>query len=176
MTTPVEWWERTRKDESRIISWLQRQHVGEMQASNSIMGLLFRFPEARTGYQKELADFVEDEARHARELVACLKRRGASIILNHSSRYWAQQPSPSSFIEACAMSAHAEALALVRIQVVADDLTAPWDIRTAFLGIAEDEKRHVELFRAIAGEDALESRLKAHLAGVAALGVELKNG
>jgi len=103
-----------------------------------------------------------------------LRARGEepAVIADKAERYWrATLPGIESWDTGCAVAAHAEAMRLERIRVIAADPDAPADVREVFARILPQEEFHERAFRTFSTDAALTATLHQHLAGAQALGL-----
>lgn len=157
MKTSAQWWSEVKQDPILFNTWLQKQYRGEVTASRRIMEVA-KMAESPL-HVEVLHRIAKDEARHASWVKELLEARDIEVIddsMNAENRYWATvKLSIKDFFSAMAVAAHAEAMRLERIKVIAMDDEAPEDVRTVFLKILADEVFHEEAFRTLAGEDAM---------------------
>ena len=171
--TSLEWWHSIRHCHEEVCAWLQKQAYGEEQAAKRIASLA-QDTDLPFETRVVLDRISEDEAKHAAWIKHCLKRRGLLALDEHENRYWKEAlKDVGTKDEIFAAAAHAEAMRLERIRVIAYDKTAPWDIYETFNGILKDEERHAAEFRKLASTEALEKMLPRHQEGLKALGLVL---
>lgn len=188
MRTSLEWWNETKRDEKKLVEWLKKQYHGELTAAERI--------ETYIASDRIMADLkerkifnpdvwklqiiMEDERRHAGWIGNLLEARGVvpSRLDDKVEMYWdsikqtfTSEGKDISTEEAIALAAHAETMRLERIRVIAHDITAPADIRTAFQRILVDESWHAKTFRDMSTEAMLASTLIAANNGRTALGL-----
>lgn len=170
--TSQQWWDEVKADEKLLSDWLVRQYRGEVTAAKRIN----QFAELYASDDKNkkvLNVIAEQEAQHAswiRELLAT--RNIKPSIKGAEKRYWKETLSGINSLESgAAVAAHAEAMRLERIRVIAADESAPADIRHTFILILRDEQFHEYAFRAMAGEAAMAEALHSHREGRKALGL-----
>lgn len=177
-TTPrssATWWVETRGDPQRLTAWLLAQYRGEVTAGERIARLrdVHARPESRA--YRLLTVIAEQERRHADWVAALLRARGIepAIVGAAEARYWRRTlPGIADLETGCAVGAHAERMRLERIAVIADDASAPADIRAVFAAILPQERFHERAFRSLATPESLEATRDAHALGRAALGLE----
>jgi rubrerythrin len=174
--TSAEWWAEVKADPEKLLDWLHKQQIGEVMAA-------VRMQEFADTYGKQAKDpkwvkTVEEIARQEEEhgqWIAKLIRTRTSGVLHDilpSYRYWEKTlPGIESWASGCAVAAHAEAMRLERIRVIAGDPDAPEDIRDVFAKILPQEEFHEKAFRAFASDEALTKALENHQAGMNALGL-----
>jgi hypothetical protein len=176
MKTSEQWWNSVRHDERKFATWLQKQYRGEMTAVSRLLGVLHNYSGHFTQKQERvIMEIVKQERDHASWVRGLLISRGLSCAFSPKeaeSRYWQTQKIQNpSFSELMAIAAHAEGMRLERIQVIADDATAPSDVRDVFRRILRDETFHERAFRQIAGEDAMSRTRYTHEKGRRLLGL-----
>ena len=158
MKTSAQWWEEVKNDPARFNEWLLKQYRGETTAAQRILEVA---KGAENPQQVNILFIIANqEAQHAVWVENLLKARGISVRgLDHADaekRYWATvKKSIKDFTSAMAVAAHAEAMRLERINVIATDPEAPEDVREVFKLILIDELFHERAFRELAGADAM---------------------
>lgn len=170
------WWNEVKQDEEKLVKWLKDQYHGEVTAGDRIFDIsnLAVYKDVFRSLRKIAAQ----EYAHANWIKGLLDSRGIPAeVLVKESRYW-QQTLPENHMELpleqlAAIGAHAEAMRLERIRVIAADESAPADIRKVFQNILPQEEFHEETFRNIAGEKAVAEALASHELGVNALGLTI---
>lgn len=156
MRTSAEWWQEVKNDPAKFNEWLLKQYRGEVTASDRIFEVA-KMAE-NPAQVNVLTKIANDEAKHAGWVQGLLANRGIfDIETEHAeARYWAAvKPSIKDFFSAMAVAAHAEAMRLERIQVIAFDPEAPKDVQAIFKAILADELFHEAAFKALAGEEAM---------------------
>lgn len=169
------WWERTRDDPERLTAWLYAQYRGEVTAARRILELRDGHAPAGSRAHRLLTVIAGQEQTHAGWVGDLLRARGLAPELRGEpeGRYWRAPLAAIVDLETgCAVGAHAEAMRLARIRVIADDLRAPADIRAVFARILPQEVFHERAFRALATPDSLASTRDAHDLGTRLLGLE----
>jgi len=170
--TSQQWWQEVSKDKEKLHAWLQKQHYGEVQASHRVHALVDQF--RLTGNIKEKIETIaKDEARHAAWIKEILNARHIETLPTHEERYWKETMTFTDAIGAFAVAAHAEKMRLSRIEVIANDVTAPWDIREAFVKILMDEVLHEKIFRELTPKEEYERARGFHEKGAESLGLTL---
>lgn len=177
MKTSKEWWSEVKADNAKLVDWLKRQYRGEVSAVQRLNTVKLTFEMDMTAEQfNNLSLIASQEAMHARWIKDLLEERGIQADAdqeNAETRYWSEVDlSYSDFLTTMAVGAHAEQMRLERIRAIAEDKTAPWDIREAFIRIAADESYHAKFFTEAAGADALKATENDHEAGKRLLGLE----
>lgn len=171
--TSQQWWAEVKNDPKKLNGWLVRQYRGEATASKRIVEFADRFaPDAVT--KRILNTIAEQEKQHAEWVLELLKTRGIEPdIKDAEKRYWKETMSDiQTFATGAAVGAHAERMRLERIETIANDASAPADIRETFKRILRDELFHAAAFEQMAGPEALERTLPSHRRGREALGLE----
>jgi rubrerythrin len=176
MRTSAEWWQAVKADPALLLDWLRKQYHGEATAAVRMREFLAQFgTEARDPkWVATVEEIARQEEMHAAWVGGLLRARGEepAVIIGKSERYWqATLPGIESWESGCAVAAHAEAMRLDRIRVIAADLDAPADIREVFARILPQEEFHERAFRAFASDEALTAALETHAAGAEALGL-----
>ena len=170
MKTSLQWWEEIKTDEHQLNAWLLKQHYGEKTAYTRITELQNRVPDRKS---KQILNLIaEQELTHSEWIEGLLTTRNFIPIATHSERYWKETLNDSlTLTELFAVAAHAEGMRLERINAIANDKTAPPDIREVFVKILKDETFHEKAFKALAGEIAYEAARGNHEKGLASLGL-----
>lgn len=172
MRTSEQWWNETKSDPEKLIQWLRKQYHGEVTASARIKkyALTSCTDEALKGTLELIA---AQELQHAAWVGSLLQSRGINPqVLEKTDRYWDETLKDiRSFETATAVAAHAEAMRLERIRVIANDEEAPTDIRRIFSRILVDEEFHERAFRQMAGQEAMSQTMMSAQRGRAAIGL-----
>jgi rubrerythrin len=173
MMTSREWWAVTRSDASALGSWLRDQYRGEATAAVRIEMLRDAFAAAGTRAHRVLTVIAAQERKHASWVGELLAARGQAVVVEEQAeRYWPQVVGLIADLETgAAVGAHAERMRLERIEVIAEDSSAPDDVRRVFAKILPEERFHERAFRALAGDAALQRTASAHALGREALGL-----
>lgn len=172
MKTSIEWWNETKANDAELINWLRNQYHGEVTAAERIE----RYCTAKLSEDDKrraiLKMIAAQERQHSRWVGDLLKARNAMPeILTKSERYWEIVLNKiESFEDAAGIAHHAETMRLERIRVIAEDETAPEDIRAVFSKILKDELFHAKAFASLAGKEAIEKLKPSHLKGTEAIG------
>lgn len=167
-----QWWEKVKQNKDLLNDWLIKQYRGEVTASDRII----KFSEQYCNdakHSKVLAIISEQEKTHAKWVLDLLQVRGITPdIANAEERYWKETLTEiESFETGAAIGAHAEAMRLERIKVIAEDKEAPEDIRNTFSKILVDELFHERAFREMAGYQAMQKTQGSHEKGMELLGL-----
>lgn len=172
------WWENIKANPDEMIDWLKDQYHGEITAHDRIMDFVEQFSPENPRHKKTLELIADQEKRHAAWVGDLLSTRGITpAVLDKEERYWQQTlPQVDSFESAAAVASHAERMRLERIRVIVSDDTADADIRAVFARILPEEEFHERAFRGMAGGEAMQAALEAHLAGRAAIGLIPEDG
>lgn len=173
--TSTEWWAATKHDPQLLTAWLLAQYRGEVTAAGRIEALRDRHARPGERAHRVLTTIAAQERRHAEWVGALLQARGlaAEVIGDPEGRYWRSAlPGIADLETGCAVGAHAEAMRLERIAVIAADRDAPADIRAVFARILPQEQFHERAFRGLATPASLAATRDAHALGRAALGLE----
>ncbi len=177
MRTSKEWWDETKKDSEKLVHWLKNQYHGEVTAAGRIHEMSHRFKDTKAS--TNLCLIAKQESDHATWIEKLLFDRNVKAsILEKEERYWKlfgknDRLYESSLEELAAIGTHAERMRLERIEVIANDETAPVDIRDTFTRILKDEIFHAKAFEEMTTEDCLKEALCHHLEGRNALGLEV---
>lgn len=164
------WWERTIKDEAKLILWLQKLQQTEIGGYDDYMVFIRQFePEERT--RKIFSNIADDELKHSGLIVDLLEARGYRNSLDDlSSTYWATMNENIIDLKtAAAVNYFGEALAAFRFEVIAEHKETPGDIKELLSKVLPDEQFHRETLKRIAGNDLLESMAEKHHRAVAEL-------
>ena len=172
MKTSQTWWNEVKASPSLLKEWLVKQYRGELTAASRIRKLALQF-NVNVHDLKTLSVIAQQEETHASWVLGLLTSRGITPSTeNAENRYWASTlPGIDSFETGTAVTTHAEAMRLERIQVISEDQTAPRDIREVFTKILVDEQFHERAFRSMTTSDALSKTYGNHELGRAALGL-----
>lgn len=173
--TSATWWAETRADPQRLLAWLLAQYRGEVTAAQRILALRDRHAAPGTRAHRVLTVIARQERDHAGWVGELLRVRGIEPELRGAAeaRYWRHTlPGIADLETGCAVGAHAEAMRLSRIEVIAADTSAPPDIREVFARILPQERFHERAFRSLASPDSIERTRDAHELGLRALGLQ----
>jgi len=176
MKTSQVWWNEVKANPILLADWLRDQYHGEVTAAGRIREFANMVTEPRV--KQVLTNISMQEADHAEWVKGLLEARGITAsVLQKEERYWDKTLSAEyrtmDTKDLAAIGAHAEAMRLERIKVIAEDKDAPADIRKVFAKILPQEKYHERAFRFIAGDEAMSKALDAHKEGLAALGLSI---
>jgi rubrerythrin len=171
--TSEQWWEEVKADPAKLESWLQKQYHGEVTAADRIRDFAEKFSQPDTRASRILNLIASQEMDHASWVGSLLVARGIEPrVLDKDERYWEQTlPQIGNFATGAAVAAHAERMRLERIRVIAHDLEAPDDIRTVFDRILPQEVFHERAFTSLAGPEAMQATVEAHLQGREVIGL-----
>lgn len=172
MKTSKEWWEETKADPAKLTDWLQRQYTGEVTAANRIIDFMKQY--ATNDRERHILAFIANQERlHAKWIKQCLLNRGIDPEVGESDKkYWKEtMPGITDFQTGAAVAYYAEKMRLERIRVIAEDRTAPWDVRDVFYRILPDEEGHEKMFYKLTNVQALEAALNNHEQGMETLGL-----
>jgi len=170
-----EWWDSVKSNPDKLNNWLLRQYRGEVTAGDRIRKLAT--DNITTLPEKDYIDLYRisvEEKRHAKWVGWLLFTRGIDpVVKDAEARYWSKTlpVAAKSSKHAYAVGAHAEAMRLERIKVIAEDESSPPDIRIVFSNILRDEIGHEETFRRLAGPEMMQEVLPSHQEGLALLGL-----
>lgn len=173
MKTTQQWLSEIKADPEKLIHWLQRQYVGEALAADRIQALA----DATQGRVNPILEKIAaDEKKHTQWVAELLTARGIKLQTPtyDGARYW--EPilqNLHTFSEIAGAGHHAEAMRLVRIRSLANDIEIDADIREVFARILSDEEMHSKAFAALSTPEAIESTRKLHNAGLELLGLEI---
>ena len=172
--TSVQWWNSIKINDKLLTDWLKSQYHGEATAAVRIRKFANEYA-VNTRQKRALEVVAGQEELHAGWVEKLLKSRGiiASILDKHE-RYWDKTlQGITSWETGCAVAAHAEAMRLERIRVIANDLYAPNDIRKVFQQILPQEEFHETIFRKFSNPEAMATTDINHIQGLEALGLIL---
>jgi rubrerythrin len=176
MRSSQQWWQSVKADPALLMDWLRKQYHGESMAAVRMRQFLECF--GNEAHDPRWVSTVEEIARqeemHASWVGELLRVRGEepALIPDKDERYWQQTlPGISSWETGCAVAAHAEAMRLERIRVIAADPDAPADVRDVFARILPQEEFHERAFRAFSSDASLTATLHQHTQGAQALGL-----
>lgn len=170
--TSTQWWAEIKDDKARFDGWLKRQLVGEETAATRIREFAQKYaPDDRT--RRTLDVIAGQEEQHAGWVRDLLVARGVQAGSEPAEkRYWRETlPEVGSFRTGAAVGAHAERMRLERIRAIADDESAPPDVRDVFRRILKDELFHERAFREMAGPEAMATTRASHERGLQVLGL-----
>jgi hypothetical protein len=175
MKTSQQWWDEVKVDQAKLIDWLKDQFHGEMMAAIRVQRLFLDGPvKLPTDQRAIILRISREEMLHARWIKKLLTNRGiAAEILIKEERYWNKVlPADESDAQELAAIAHlAETMRLERIQVIAEDKTAPHDIRKVFKKILPMELNHAKWFAEMTTEACVDAARDNHNLGLNALGL-----
>lgn len=173
METSKTWWARTKSDPLTLKDWLRDQFRGEATAAVRIELLRDRFAKSGSRAHRVLSVIAAQERKHAAWVGELLAARGERLVVEEKAeRYWPQVLGSIHDLETgAAVGAHAERMRLERIETIANDASAPDDVRRVFARILPEERFHERAFRSLAGEAALVRTADAHELGREALGL-----
>lgn len=171
--TSEEWWHEVKNNPDELLRWLENQFHGEQTAVERITSFAAEYAEPDTRNWKILHRIAEQEEQHAVWVGDLLRARGVEpALMIKDERYWDETLGGiEGFESGAAVAAHAEAMRLERIEVIAADEDAPDDIRAVFAAILPEERFHERAFREMAGADAMIEAFEAHQMGRAAIGL-----
>lgn len=170
--TSQQWWSEVKNDPDRFNGWLVKQYRGEATAAKRINDFAEQYAPDETT-KRILRIIAGQEAQHAKWVRELLVARGIEPSLEGAEkRYWKETLHEiTSFATGAAVAAHAERMRLERIRTIAEDASAPADVKRVFQLILRDELFHEEAFREMAGPQAMERTLGSHRDGRRALGL-----
>lgn len=163
----TEWWQRTTKDEAKLIAWLKKLYGTEIGGHDDYQSFLKRYVvEDRTA--KIFTNIAEDELKHGKLIEELLDSRGHQLALNPpKSTYWEEMDARIVDVStAAAVNYFGEALAAFRFEVIIDLPNTPSDIKEMLGVILPDEQFHRQTLRRIAGADMIEQFQEYHDAAV----------
>lgn len=167
------WWNKTKKSDRKITSWLQKQFIGEARAVSRLKIYLDKFePEPR--FRKVIEKIAGQEGKHADWIEDLLTARFAVPDLRHEDRYWVHTlQGINTFDDMCGVAWAAESMRLERIKTIVEDKKAPEDIRNTFRKILKDELFHEKAFRALSSKTSKKKAIVNHVKGLAAIGLSM---
>lgn len=167
-----DWWEKVKLDQNLINDWLEKQYRGEVLASRRISEVFGAF-DLSDEDKDIILKICKEEELHAKWIAKLLSNRGIQVeYYDKASRYWEHTFKDMDTLEDAAAVAHlAESMRLSRIQAIAEDVTAPYDIRKVMQRIYKDELGHSSRFKLLSKPDAIVRHMDNHMAGLAALGL-----
>lgn len=173
MKTSAQWWAECKADPEKFNRWLQRQYTGEVTAAKRINQVFAKHPPQNDRWWPVIQEIAAQEQAHAEWIAILLRNRGIEPKIEESDkRYWLETlPGIDDFFTASAVAAHAEAMRLERIKVIAEDPDAPEDVRNTFDRILRDELFHERAFRTMTSPEAYEATRDNHELGREALGL-----
>lgn len=172
MKTSAQWWLETKQDNNKLVIWLKKQYHGELTAAARIREFVYsRCTDTR--HASTLNTIALQEELHALWVGNLLLARGISPEpLDIEARYWkAVENEAQTFESAAAVAALAENMRLERIRVIANDQSAPDDIRAVFEKILPQEIWHEKAFREMTDQTSIDKVTAAHNAGVESIGL-----
>ena len=175
MKTSKQWWDEIKSSEIKTAAWLRKQWRGEVTAAQRINKLAEQHA-TNNRERSVLAQIAGQEETHASWIKTLLSNRNIEVddtdIVEAEERYWAKTlPGIKDFATGTAVAAHAEGMRLERIRVIADDESAPVDIRDTFTKILKDEVWHEKAFTNLSTPDALGATMGDYKLGREALGL-----
>lgn len=171
MKTSQEWWNEVKADNLKFIAWLQKQYVGEVTAADRIEKYAISYAYPRE--ERILRVIAAQELKHAHWVADLLLARGVEpSSIDKETPYWdATLHNIDSLASATAVAALAEKMRLERIRVIANDESAPEDVRTVFTNILGEELFHEAAFRNMSNPEAIQAATAAHENGLEAIGL-----
>jgi len=174
MHTTSEWWQAIKADPDKMNRWLVAQYHGERGASRRIREFMDKHAVVYSREYEILNVIADQEELHAEWVLALLKARGLDPSADHEERYWKHVlPEATDLRTGAAVGAHAEAMRLERIRLIANDDTAPEDVRAVFRQILPHEQFHERAFRHMAGSEHMSQLARAHGKAMEAIGLVL---
>ncbi len=175
MKTSKEWWDDIKGSEIKTAAWLRKQWRGEVTAGQRIRKLADQYA-TDVHSSTVLEHIASQEDTHATWIKQLLSNRNIAVddtaIVEAEERYWSKTlPGIKDFATGTAVAAHAEGMRLERIRVIANDTTAPTDIRDTFVRILTDEIWHEKAFTHLSTPDALAATEGDYKLGREALGL-----
>jgi hypothetical protein len=160
-------------DPTKLHAWLYDQYRGEVTAADRIETLRDRYCTPDERGWKILTVIASQERDHARWVGDLLAARGLEVeVHDKADRYWPRVlPGIDDLETGAAIGAHAERMRLERIEAIANDRSAPTDIRMTFSAILPQERFHARAFAELSTPDAMARTAHAHELGRAALGL-----
>jgi len=176
MKTSRQWWNKTKNNPDLLIDWLKDQYHGEMKAAQRIRELfVFSSITADAEKLKVILRIAKEEETHAQWIKDLLVSRGITpALLDKEERYWNKvltEDATSSTENLAAVAYHAESMRLERISVIANDWSAPKDIRAVFKRIMPMELNHTKWFKELTTDEHIANLLPNHQQGLNALGL-----
>lgn len=171
--TSAQWWEEVKQNAAEFEGWLLDQYRGEVTAAGRIEALRDAFAPVGCRAWRVLSVIAEQEREHAKWVAELLRaRRVEPRVEDVEARYWNAVLSGVRDLETgAAVGAHAEEMRLERIIVIANDETAPPDVRAVFCEILPQERFHARAFRSLSSALALERTAAAQRLGRELLGL-----
>jgi rubrerythrin len=171
--TSAQWWAAVKEDAVAFEGWLLDQYRGEVTAAGRIEALRDAFATPGSRAWRVLSVIAGQEREHASWVAELLRTRGVEPRVEAvPARYWDAVLAQVSNLETgAAVGAHAEAMRLERIIAIAEDETAPADVRAVFEKILPQERFHERAFRSLSSAVALERTAAAHHLGRELLGL-----
>lgn len=160
MKTSIQWWNDVKSNDLKIAAWLRKQWRGEVTASMRIRKLADQYANKDSKEFKILEEIASQEDTHASWIRILLADRDISVddndIIAAEERYWSiTLPGIKDLVTGTAVAAHAEGMRLERICAIAEDESAPNDIREIFIMILKDEIWHEKAFINLSTPDAM---------------------
>lgn len=173
MRSSAVWWAETKADPAAFEDWLRDQYRGEATAAARIEMLRDAFTEPGSRPYRVLSVIAAQERKHAIWVGELLAARGMNLAIpGDRERYWPAVVDLVTDLETgAAVGAHAERMRLERLEAIANDESAPRDVREVFARIVPEERFHERAFRSLAGDRAMKKTASAHALGRAALGL-----
>ena len=167
------WWDKTKKSDAKITTWLQKQYIGEARAVSRLKIYLDHF-DPQPKFRMVVEKIAGQEGKHADWIEDLLYTRFAVPDLKHEDRYWKHTlQGIKSFDDMCGVAWAAESMRLERIKTIVEDKNAPEDIRNTFKKILKDELFHERAFRALSSKTSKKKAIVNHVKGLAAIGLSM---
>jgi hypothetical protein len=171
--TSALWWEETKNDNEKLHAWLQRQYIGEFAAVHLLTTILIRYgSDMAEDYRQNIAKVAQQEILHGMWVSELLSARGVKpeVDADATRRYWNDVlPAVKDFHTAMQAAEQAEHMRLFRIRTIAEDVSAPDDIRRVFQKILPHEEWHERVFGEMRGDYFDAELASAHGRGLASL-------
>lgn len=162
----IAWWEELLKDEEKLVKWLQKLQVTEIDGYSGNFEANAKW-NSQGSRQHEIffISTARDELKHSNLLEELLLNRGHTKLASQKSTsiYWDKmEEEVSSLEEMCAAFYLGELLAAERFRVMSFHRETPIDIRE-FLNIAlPDEEMHARGYYLLAGGKAIKKMSMVH--------------
>lgn len=162
----LKWWEELLESESRLIMWLQKLQVTEIDGYSGNFEANAKWnPYGDRFVEKVFINTARDELMHSNMLIEILKERGCLPLKNQSptSIYWEEmEKEVTNLREMCAVFYLGERLAAERFEVIAEHKKTPEDIKYFLDRALPDEQYHQKCYGKMAGPDAIAKMRTCH--------------
>lgn len=158
-TITRKWWTELLADEARMIAWLQKLQVTEIDGYAGNFETNARWnTTGNRNVEVFLIQTARDELRHSELLTELLADRGVEPLADQSptSLYWDRMEAKVTCLEDMLAVFHlGERLASKRFEVIGSNPATPNDVLQFIWSALPDETMHAHGYARLAGEEAI---------------------